>query len=156
MRLALAMVAAISSLAAADEARLVPPWAIAGIAWVETTSKVDEDGIWHWQNHKRGKSGERGMMQMTEEVFDETRAKWGWRDTFADLDNPVVSLAYAYCHLIDLREHTVDWTNAVMAYNVGLHGLTTKPMKARRYLAKIRAAPIVLFPTDMPASLRFR
>lgn len=84
-------------------------------ATIQTESGFDPEA--------RSEAGARGLMQMTEETFEWLRTKEDFGDpdiTFADLDDPEVSIAYGtYFLQLLLQEFDGDISTAMSAYHAG-------------------------------------
>lgn len=111
----------------------VPFWVLRGIAAQETRSSIADDGTVTWVDHRVGKAGELGVMQMTQGAFEMVHHKG---ETFWRLHkDPQYALALAVRYLTYLKARDGTWEKAVASYNAGKHWKRA----GKRYCAEVKA-----------------
>lgn len=114
----------------------VPPWVMAGIASVETSSTYRHGMLVDYRDRRDGDAGEVSAFQLAPSVV----AQWHASRSRARSDQRYAE-GVARRHLCWLRSQVRTWAEAVAAYHVGLHG---SRRRGADYAARVAAAGGVL------------
>lgn len=112
----------------------VPLWIMRGIAMVETSSTLHDDGSITWRDQRIGKSGDSGVFQMTRIGFADV-ARPGERFSRIHKD-PAFARELAERLLLKFYARHKSWDKAIQSYNAGRPGTRA----GLRYLGKVKRA----------------
>ncbi len=112
----------------------VPVWIMKGIAMVETSSTLHDDGSITWRDRRVGKAGDSGVFQMTRIGFADV-ARRGER--FSRIhEDPAFARELAERLLLKYYARHKSWDKAIQSYNAGRPGTRA----GLRYLGKVKRA----------------
>jgi hypothetical protein len=118
----------------AQSTESVPLWIMKGIAMVETSSTLHDDGSITWRDRRVGKAGDSGVFQMTRIGFADV-AKPGERFSRIHKD-PEFARELAERLLLKFYARHKSWDKAIQSYNAGRPGTRA----GIRYLGKVKRA----------------
>lgn len=111
----------------------VPRWLLRGIAAIETSSVIRQDGSIRYVNKARGSAGEVGVFQ----ALPSTLRQFGFSPSLVEQDAPEAERAarHILAHYFTI---TGDWEGAARAWRKGLGGRNSDT--ARDYARRVMAA----------------